>query len=162
MNTAECSVYHKSPANPLWVRPIKGDNSIELSYLQWLEFRGYLRQLEGLYRQKNTPMSCECNEETWARIALPAFLDVLWVRCCCFQCQTGTYIPGDTGGRCDTFISITRYKIFNDKVLYVLLSQSLQVTRNGTSNAIHIQNHCSQNKYSKCWRMSDVIRNYKR
>ena len=114
------------------------DNSIELSHLLRLEFRGYLRhELEGRYRQNGH--HCLANATQKREPAdLVAFLEVLRVRCCCFQCRTGTYVPRDTGGRCDTFIFITLHKILIDTILYVLLSQSFQVTRNGNTNARYI------------------------
>lgn len=114
------------------------DNSIELSHLLRLEFRGYLRtQLEGRYWQYKHHCLTNVMEKR-EPVALAAFLEVLHIRCYCFQCRTGTYVPRHTGGRCDTFIFINLHKIFIDKVLYVLLSQSFQVTRNGNSNARYI------------------------
>jgi hypothetical protein len=91
------------------------DNSIELSYLQRLEFWGYVRpQLERRYRQ-NTH-HCLVNV---TKKREPALLGQLSSKCyvrvrCCFQCRTATYVPRDTGGRCDTFIFINLYKIFNN------------------------------------------------
>jgi hypothetical protein len=119
------------------------DNSTELSHLQRLEFRGYLRpQLEGRYQQ-NTH---HCLANVTQKREPAAFLEALRVRCCCFQRRTGTYVPRDIGGRCDTFIFITLYKILIDKDLFVLLSVVSGYSKWKLKREIHIQNHSSQNK----------------